>query len=363
MTLRGNNPGGSGSTWPGGLSSHIDDWDQYAVDYLDGRLGPEDKAAVEQHLAECPACAARVQTQLRVVGYLQEIPEHEAPEAMEDAVLGELLFPTHAGAISPFRGHGMDVGPKPSWGRRLRPWLPVSAAVALILIGIVTFGILRQGSDGSVAVKEETTVRVATDQDSAAATTPAVANTLTTAAGGVGATTLASLVSTTSGGTNLSAASAPSEVRGEKEMLQTLETAAGPAYLAFEASVGSDATTTDETATATTVADQSTLTTAAATLPSGKVDDVVSLIASFTGLEALSSELSMGGPTFAAFVSRKQLTPVHSALGLDICLSPHRPGPHQGTRGRTGRECRLDRGAQGHAAGPRGRQDPFPGGQ
>jgi anti-sigma factor RsiW len=330
MTSRGNNLGDRGSTWPGGLVSHIDDWGEFAVDYLDGRVSPEDKAAIEQHLADCPSCASRMAAQQSVITFLQRTPQEDAPESMEDAVLGELLFPTKLGAPQAFRGRELQSAPRPSWTRRLRPWLPVTAAVAVILIGIVAFGVLRSGANTNVATKDSTTTRYATEQDATAGATVAGATapgiTSTTAAAGVATTVLASSASTTAGNTSLSVASAPTAIRDEKAMVTALKSAPGPAYVSFEALPASGSTSTDPTATATTLVDGSVATTTE-TIPATSVDDVVSQISAFTGLEQLSPDLSMGGPTFAAFVSHKQLTAfldllfsIKSSVKVDLAL-------------------------------------------
>ena len=330
MTSRGNNLEGPGSTWPGGLVSHIDDWGEFAVDYLDGRLTSEDKVAIEQHLADCPSCASRMAAQQSVITFLQRTPQEDSPESMEDAVLGELLFPTKPGAPQAFRGRELQSAPRPSWTRRLRPWLPVTAAVAVILIGIVAFGVLRSGSNTNVATKDGTTLRFAAEQDATARSTVAGATasgaTPTTAAAGVSTTLLASSASTTTGGANLSVASAPAVIRDEKAMITALKSAPGPAYVTFEALPASAPDSTGVTETATTLADGSAATTTE-TIPATAVDDVISQIAAFTGLEQLSPDLSMGGPTFAAYVSHMQLTAfldllfsIKSSVKVDLAL-------------------------------------------
>jgi anti-sigma factor RsiW len=332
MTPRGNNLGGPGSTLPGGLSGHIDEWDDFAVDYLDGRLSPDDKAAVEQHLVGCPSCASRMAAQQSVITFLQRTPQDEAPESMEDAVLGELLFPTRPGAQQAFRGRVLQSPPRSRWSR-LRPWLPVTAAVAVVLMGVVAFGVLKPSPNNFVATKEATTTRIAESQDTAAGSS-APGATLTTTAAFVSTTAAGGSESTTTSGTNLSVASAPAAIRDRQEMIRALQSASGPAYVTFEAPAASESTTTAETGTTTTLVlvdgsapvDSSSAATSE-TIPAAKVDDVISQIAAFTGLEQLSPDLSMGGPTFAAYVSRKQLTQfldllfsIKSSVTVDLAL-------------------------------------------
>ncbi len=327
MTSQGNNLGVSGSSWPGGLVSHIDDWGEFAVDYLDGRVSPEDKAAIEQHLADCPSCTSRMAAQQNVITFLQRTPQEEAPNSMEDAVLGELLFPSKPGVHSAFRGRELQSPPpRPAWTRRLRPWIPVTAAVAAVLIATVTFGVFRPSSDNSVATKEETTTRFVASQDTAAGVSTPPGATLTTAAAGVTTTALAGSGSTVTSTTTLSVASAPTVIRDKDGMLTALQSAAGPAYLDFETASTSPTSTSTGSGAATTVADSSQTSTTDA-LSETQVDDVVSQIAAFTGLEQLSPDLSMGGPTFAAYVSHKQLGAfldllfsIRSSITVDLAL-------------------------------------------
>jgi hypothetical protein len=325
MTPRGNNLGGPGSTEPGRLSGHIEDWGEFAVDYLDGRVDPEHKAALERHLAGCSGCASRMAAQQGMITFLQRTPQESAPEDLEDRVLGELLFPTRPGAEPAFRGAKSELRPSSTWSRRLRPWVPVTAVVFLILAGIVTFGVLRQSSGNPTAFREETTTRVA-DQAAGETAAPSFAGSVTTSAAAATTTAAGGSETTTTNSTKLSVASGPAVIRDAKEMVNMLESASGPAYIAFEplsssesatttssptetsATVwaGTDSTTTDGTATATTVAyapPEVTL----ETIPAAMVDEVVAEVVAFTGLEQLAPEFSMGGPTFAAFVSREQL--------------------------------------------------------
>ena len=76
---------------------HVDDWAEVAVDYLDGRLDPETRLAVESHLAGCPDCAARLRRQQSVVRFLQETALDDPPEDLEYRAIGEMVFPSPGG--------------------------------------------------------------------------------------------------------------------------------------------------------------------------------------------------------------------------------------------------------------------------
>ena len=47
------------------------------TDLLDGRLPPEEDAAVDAHLAECPGCAAAVEQFRRTVDLLGRLPDED----------------------------------------------------------------------------------------------------------------------------------------------------------------------------------------------------------------------------------------------------------------------------------------------
>ena len=328
MTLRGDNQLGPSSVGPGGVFGHIDDWSEYAVDYLDGRLSPEDKAAVQQHLADCPACASRMAAQQGVITFLQRTPLEEAPEDLEDRAIGELLFPSSPDAKPAFRGHRMEQREAPRWTRRFRPWIPVTSVVAVVLIGIVLFGVLRSNSQLETASREvESTV--AADQTVVAAL-PESGDTLSTAAAMMTSTTTAGASTTSTETTKMSTADVPVAIREKKEMVAALESADAPVYIAFEALVeletGTSETVPDQSAPLTTNPGDSSGSTAE-TIPADVTDEVIAEIAAFTGLEILPSDLSMGGPTFAAFVSRKQVSPfldllfsIKSSLRIDLAL-------------------------------------------
>jgi len=84
MISRGNEQDGNGRMSMPALTGHIDDWAELAMDYLDGRVTPEAKTAIQKHLQQCPACAARLRIQHSVVTYLQETYLDDPPSDLED---------------------------------------------------------------------------------------------------------------------------------------------------------------------------------------------------------------------------------------------------------------------------------------
>ena len=107
-------------------------------------------------------------------------------------------------------------------------------------------------------------------------------------------------------------------------MVRILKDAYAPAYVAFEAP-GSRASGDDQSAEpTTTVPGEPTATDAAAAVSAKQVDDVVLQMIQFTGMEPLDDALSLGGPTFAAFVPRDdvtQLVDLVRSIGASVRLT------------------------------------------
>jgi hypothetical protein len=139
------------------LTDHVDAWEELAIDYLDGRLDPRTKTAIDQHLADCPACASRLQLQRVVIECIQALPLNDAPTDLGDAVVSEALFPSRQ--ARPIRDIGLERPAKwsDSWQRRRRSWIPASAIVAAVLVALVGFAVLRS-SAGSMDGAGSTTV-------------------------------------------------------------------------------------------------------------------------------------------------------------------------------------------------------------
>ncbi len=148
MISRGDEQDGHGRVPAPVLSGHVDDWAELAVDYLDGRVTPEVKAAVQSHLLECPACAARLSAQHSVVAFLQETYLDDPPLDLEDRVLGEVLFPSQPVA-QPRKEEPQ--GWSVTWNKRIRPWLPATIAVVALMGAVIGYGVIK--SDGDLSTE------------------------------------------------------------------------------------------------------------------------------------------------------------------------------------------------------------------
>jgi hypothetical protein len=308
---RGDKQNGYEAMPSGGLSGHVDDWENLAIDYLDGQVDAKTRAAVELHLCGCPACAARLQTQRNVSVFLQKTPLEDAPPELEEKVLGELLF-------SPKPAVRVSTRPaleEPSrwsllWRRKIRPWVPAAIGVAAVLVAIVSFGLLRSvgGDSAPVTVAASASVHeeAATDGEryapqtysntaDASVTTLAAASTTEPMLGTAGAadSTVSTVTAATFKATSLL-------VQDKKAMVANLEAAEAPAYFVFEKNAESYA---DSDEVAAPFVDQVTL---------------------LTGLAPLDGALWLDGPTFAAYLvqdNAAQLVDLLQAIGTSLGLT------------------------------------------
>jgi anti-sigma factor RsiW len=106
-------------------------FDDAIVDLARGAaMEPADRERVRRHVAECSACAARLQREEALTGGLRALAEASSAAgpsaAMEDALL-------RAFAAAPPRAAGLETP-----GNRWQPWMAVAAAV--ILAAVVTAG-------------------------------------------------------------------------------------------------------------------------------------------------------------------------------------------------------------------------------
>jgi Putative zinc-finger len=341
---------------------HVDDWADVAVDYLDGRLDPDTRLAVEAHLAACPDCTARLRQQQSVVRILQETPLYDPPEDLEYLSIGELVFPSPGGQPMAPPVEAEKPSRAPRWYRTIRAWIPATVAVVALLAAVVGYGIARSGSE-----TESTALNA--DRTSAGATTMAASATTagpaTTAAGAPSETMTTAGATTTTALTAGPPATEPAvpfaATQDRKAMINALATAQVPAFVSFRSPVGAapadDATTTtvatsgtDTTAVAgtdttadggsggatpgatdTTAAPSATDTTATppaggttvGTVSATQADDIVREIVGFTTLRPLDQSLWVDGPTFAAFLPRKdaeKLVDVVRSIGTSMGL-------------------------------------------
>ncbi len=364
MMILGDEHKDRGPMSDGVLSGHVDDWEELAVDYLDGVLDPQSKAAVETHLRECPACAARLQTQEKLVAFLEDIDYVEPPARLEDRVLGAIVSPLSS---EPEAGRApRSVAPsrwETFWRRKIVPWVPATVGVVAVLAGIIAFGLARDGvQEATVATADSTIAQDVNVKTPAAATTAAPP---AAQPGGGGLTAL--------GSTAQESADAPSTTAGA-----AATTTAAPTETTAGTLVAEGADTTETTA----------VTVAAAAGPddmdAGTVQDAETMIADLkaagepvcfaleppgsssegdggtnagdshdragtamaqqltavTGLEPLDDSLWIDGPTFAAYVPRdqaKQLVELLMSVGASfqygVVFTPHSQTTYAGGQG------------------------------
>lgn len=347
MTLRGDNQEGRGPAPVDIPLGHIDEWEDQAVDYLDGRLSDSAKAAIECHLKGCPLCSARIQAQREAIAFLERSPLQDAPFDLEDRVIGEVLFPSQPY----FSPQPEELRRSTIWRRKFRAWVPATVAVAAVLVAIVAYGVFKPSNEVSTTSREIATTVVAgqaagtADSEvtlgAALTSVPEGANSLgdeattTTAAGALTTATIAD------GATEITAAAGeqPVVIEDRESMVDTLRTSEGPAYIAFEAASFSESDGNGSTGP---TADRGQVDpgktdpgkTTQPDLPDW-VEEVASQVTAFTGLEPLTSSPSSSSPSFAAFVSRKQVSPfvdlmfsIAASVGIDMVLQLE-PNPEE----------------------------------
>jgi hypothetical protein len=75
------------------------DFESSICEYVDGTLGPAQKAALERHLAECPACAAMARDGAAAVEFMGRAADVEPPPELITRILFE--GPWNAGKAKP----------------------------------------------------------------------------------------------------------------------------------------------------------------------------------------------------------------------------------------------------------------------
>lgn len=306
-------PSPPGREPPPVVLGHIDEWESWAVDYLDGRLTGEALAAVETHLMGCSACGEALAAQRTILSLTRSAPSLDLPPALWPRVLAGLpRSATTAPESTPLAGRR----PTPlrdrlfGGGRRLA-WIP--AAVVLIMVGAALAAVRELspggGSDtvstGALEIQRDAGTEVT--KQSGSATTQA-AETLPPA---------------------------PTEEPG----------AGAPESRAAESS-GETASTTVHNTGATDRSAGTTTTTAGAS-PAGEPAIVAltvtprtagvapwpNVVERVTGLSPVSPRPGQAGPTYVALVNPddlNRLLQVLKADGLDIEMNGNPTGPAAG---------------------------------
>jgi hypothetical protein len=343
VIFRGNNSSDDGIEPVRHISGHIDDWEEVAVDYLDGRLDEGTRASVDSHLHGCPRCAARMQAQQGMMGFLRTAPSEEAPSDLEDAVLRALLF-SPSPKVNAQR-HAVEQTARRSnragwWQRTMVQWIPATAVVVAILAAVVVFGVVRSGTGPSdegaptTVASAETAAKVADGEVAsleAAPETTAGPTASTAAAGVTEESAMGMGTETTDADAFVTAApSMATFIHDRQGMIDSLSAAGGaPAYFLFENVTVEPAAPGAAEPPVTTI--PSPLTGNGDTLISDEqAGAVASQITALTGLQPLGDEtLFFGTPAFAAYVplaSTEQLVDllrgVGDSAGLTVSLIP-----------------------------------------
>lgn len=297
----------------GGISGHLDDWEELAVDYIDGQVDPSTARAIEAHLRECPECAERLRAQQSVMTFLEDIDYENPPAELQDRILGELLVPSQT--LEPVRQTVRDEPSRWSliWRRKIVPWIPATVGVVAVLAAVVTFGVLRTADEESLELTNSPTTTAASSvavvldgasQESARSSETTAAPDITTAALGVGAGASPPGESTETTTTAVAAATETGEVVQDKSaMIADLEAAGAPVYFVFDGAeyAGTEGGITEETS-----------------------EGIAQQLTALTGLEPLDASLWLGGPTFAAYLPRenaKQLVELLLSIGASFRTS------------------------------------------
>lgn len=98
--------------------------------YLDGELGPDERAAVEAHIGRCSSCREELDLLRLTLDALRDMPQLEAPSGFAEAVMGQVEAEAPAGS-----GEGAEVVSLDRW--RVPIWAPVAlAAAACLVVGL-----------------------------------------------------------------------------------------------------------------------------------------------------------------------------------------------------------------------------------
>lgn len=319
------------------VAGHVDEWENLALDYLDGALDTETKAAIDAHLEACPSCAGRLEVQRSVLATLRRLPLEEAPADLEDRVLGEIVFPSRpaptARATAAERSRWSDL-----WRRRIRPWIPATVAVVAFFAALISFGVLRgevadetlapttaagpvvmsenaRGGDGK-GTDEVTSAAAVTTAAAADSTADAElasgggehpAPTDTNSAGTEPAYAAGETLTTTTmaafGAEQLPPKATPTTIHDKKQMVAEIRAADAPLYFVFESRDATAGPRTESDRTGAELANQITM---------------------LTGLQPVDPELALGPSTFVAYVRKEDATAIVELLqsiGASLQLS------------------------------------------
>ncbi len=286
----------------GAISGHLDDWEQLAIDYVDGHLDPATEAVVRSHLESCPECAAHIASQRHALSLLHKASMVAPPLDLEDRILGDVLFPRDTAAA---QGPGKRAAPSPrrTW-KELRAWLPAAAAVVAVLVGVVAYGATRPGGTSTESAASTTDAAFAATAEKDEAVAPGDDSATTPTPGGTddgAVSTEAALVLGAAGDAARSEGLQPSGpyIEEKQAMTNGLASTEAPAYFFYVVNDGGLVTTE-------------------------QADSIASRVTGATGLQLIDQTSADGTRAFAAFVPREDASAVVELLrsiGASLQLS------------------------------------------
>ena len=134
---------------------HIFEWEELAIDLLDGKLTPEEASPLRAHLDSCPECRVLFEQQASVSGLLRATRPVEAPPHLRTAVLAAVTTSPRSLPTSP--SVMQRVGEYLRNSLTARVWLPAAAAAHLAGVALTSYygsGDLTDRSPSTVAAAE-----------------------------------------------------------------------------------------------------------------------------------------------------------------------------------------------------------------
>lgn len=307
---RKNSDPGVSSGWA--ISGHLDDWIEQAVDYVDGRADEATKTAIQEHLDGCPDCAARLASQQTMRTLFDEGSVVDPPATLEAQVLDQILHAPKTATIKSAFARRRAAQGDAARKRALPtgPWVPALAGAAAVVALVLALTI----SHGPVQLE-----RTGASSDALASSDGATAQTLKNDGADELATATGEQVTAnvvTDSDDSESASSTPYTlvsaaslqpvgpyVQDEELMVTELAQAEVPAYVFFDTLDGSLVTLE-------------------------QADTLTTRFTSLTGLQLMDEALSSGIRTFAAYVSRDDVSAIvdllfslGDSMSLSVCMS------------------------------------------
>lgn len=287
---------------------HVEEWTALAVDFLDGRVGENERALIEAHLRSCRECAALMSEQRWVSTLSHEVVPEAAPAGLAAKVMEGIR------AVSPRRAEGRTF--HRAWKHRLRALLePRNLAIAAGIVVVVAVGTLTIRAQDDVSFTASSTHQL---------TTTTLAQKFGESSGSGGAAQTQATVIPTSADQNSAAAGPLATTTASGIMSTTTAEARQPTVAPAGAGTTSTRSSGGLAATSTLVTESVASTSPRKSFSAGAPEpiwvalqwdsvekDPQACAAEFqrvTGVAPLSQDLWVGGPTFALIVPVAQVS-------------------------------------------------------